>query len=104
MSPIIMISYCIGLVWKDFHKLLPILKNTGISLINRGKVFKACVRNVLLYGSETWLRSTEYLLRIKSDHIMIRWLSNFKIEQKHSTGDLRRIHVHHIEDVLSGIN
>ena len=31
---------------------------------------------------------------------MIRWLSNSKIEQKHSAEDLRRIHVHHIEDVL----
>ena len=32
---------------------------------------------------------------------MIRWLSNVKIEQKHSTEDLRRrTHVHHIEDVL----
>ena len=32
---------------------------------------------------------------------MIRWLSNVKIEQKHSTEDLRRrIHVHHIKDVL----
>ena len=32
---------------------------------------------------------------------MIGWLCNVKIEQKHSTEYLRRrIHVHHIEDVL----
>ena len=46
--------------------------------------------------------STEDLSRIKRyDHAMIRWLSNAKILLKHFTEDLRRrIHVHHIEDVL----
>ena len=62
-----------GSAWKAFHELLPILTNRGISLANRGKVFKACVRTVLLYGSETWPISTEDLARIKRcDHAMIR--------------------------------
>ena len=92
----------IGSAWKAFHELLPILTNRGISLANRGKVFNACVRTVLLYGSETWALSTEDLGRIKRcDHAMIRWLCNVKIEQKHTTDDLRkRIYVHPIEDVL----
>ena len=92
----------IGSAWKTFHELLPISQNKGISLVNRGKVFKACVRSVLLYGSETWPLPTEDLSRIKRcDHAMIRWLSNVKIEQKHYTEDLRRrIQVHHIEGVL----
>ena len=48
----------------------------SISLVNRGKVFKAVVRSVLLYASETWPLSTEDLSRIKRcDHAMIRWLS-----------------------------
>ena len=66
------------------------------------KYFKACVRSFLLYGSETWPLSTEDLSRIRRcDHAMIRWLSNAKLEQKHSTGDLRRrVHVHHVKDVL----
>ena len=42
------------LAWKAFHEPLPILTYKGISLVKRGKVFKACVRSVLLYGSETW--------------------------------------------------
>ena len=73
-----------------------------MSLVNCGKVFKACVKSVLLYGSESWPLSTEDLTRIKRcDHGMICWLNNVKIEQKHSTEDLRRrIHVHHIEDLL----
>ena len=66
------------------------------------KVFKACVRSVLLYESETWPLSTEDLSRIERyDHATICWLCNVKIEQKHSTEDLRRrIHVHYIEDVF----
>ena len=41
-----------GSAWKAFHELLPILKNKGISLLSHGKVFEACARSVLLYGSE----------------------------------------------------
>ena len=42
-----------GSAWKAFHNLLPILTNTGISLVNHGKIFKAHVITVLLCGSET---------------------------------------------------
>ena len=92
----------IGSAWKAFHELLPILTNKGILLVNHGKVFKACVRSVLLYGSETWPLPTEDLsISKRCDHAMIGSLSSVKIEQKHSTEDLRRrIHVHHIEVVL----
>ena len=55
------VSAPIGSACKAFHKLLPILTNKGISLANRRKVFKACVRSVVLYGSETWSLSTEDL-------------------------------------------
>lgn len=37
--------------WKGFHELLPILMSRGISLWNLEKVFKVCVRSLLLYGS-----------------------------------------------------
>ena len=60
--------------WEAFHELLPVLKNRGISLLNRGKVFKACVRCVLLHGSETWPMSTD-LSHIKtSNYAMSRWI------------------------------
>ena len=92
----------IGSTWKAFHELLPILTNKGMSLVNRGKVFNACIRKVVLYGKETWPLSTEDLSRIKRcEHAMIRWLCNVKIEQKYSTVVLRRrIHVHYIDDIL----
>ena len=96
------VTACIGSAWKAFHGLLPILTNKGISLVNCGKVFKGCIRSVLLYGNETWPLCREDLSQIKRcDHAMIHWLSNVKIKQKHSTEDVRRkIYVHHIEYVL----
>lgn len=45
--------------WKKFRELLPILTCSGISLCNRGRVYNACVRSVLLYASETWALNVE---------------------------------------------
>ena len=66
-------------VWKAFHELLPILRNRPISLLNRGKVFMACVRGLLLYGSETWPMSTGDIKT--SDIPMIQWICGVKIKQ-----------------------
>ena len=57
------VSDRIGSAWKAFRQLLPILANKDISLVNRGKVFKDCIRSVLLYRAEPWPLSTEYLSR-----------------------------------------
>ena len=54
----------IGPGWTAFHKLLLILTNKGISIVNSGKRFTACVRSVLLYGNETWPLPTEDLSRM----------------------------------------
>ena len=62
----------IGSAWKAFQELLPVLTNKGISLGNRGKAFKACVRSVLLYGSETWPLSTEDLSGIHHDDVTMQ--------------------------------
>ena len=40
--------------WKKFRELLPILSSRTVSLKKKGSFYQACVRPVLLYGSETW--------------------------------------------------
>ena len=40
--------------WSNFKELLPFLTDKYITLAVRGKVYEACVRNAMLYGSETW--------------------------------------------------
>ena len=53
------------------------------------KYLKACVTSFLLHESETYPKTCHKLKDVTM------------IDQKHSTEDLRRrIHVHHIEDVL----
>ena len=47
------VTACFGSAWKAFHELLTIITNKGISFAKHGEVFMACVRSVLLYGSET---------------------------------------------------
>ncbi len=40
--------------WAKFRELTPILTSRGASLAVKGKVYKACVQRVMMYGSETW--------------------------------------------------
>ena len=89
-------------VWITFHEFLPPLTNRGISLLNRGKVFKACARSMVLYGSEKWPMSTRGFSHNKtSDHSLIQWICGVKIKQQHSIEELRRrLDLQHIEDVL----
>ena len=62
------------------YELLLILQNSGISLSNCRKRFRDYVVSVLLYGSETWPRSTVDLLHMKSsDHAIIRCKCGAKI-------------------------
>ena len=64
--------------WKAFHELLPMLTNRGMTLLNRWKIFKVCVRIGLL-----------------------RRICDLKIKQQHSTEEQKsRLDLHHIEDIL----
>ena len=76
--------------WKSFHELLPILTNRSIHFSQRGNIFEKCVRNVLLYGSETWPLLKEDLYHLKrTERAMIRWICEVKLKQLHSTNDLK---------------
>jgi len=46
-----------------FRKLAPVLSPRGAALKVKGKLYKACVQKVMVYGSETW--------PIRSDDIQI---------------------------------
>ena len=40
--------------WGKFRELEPILTLRGMSLRMKGKIYRACVQSVMVYGSETW--------------------------------------------------
>ena len=88
--------------WKAFRELLPILTNRGIRLKIRENVFNACVRKVLLYGSETWPVLNEDLQRlVTADSGMIRWICGVSLKDHVPSADLlKRLGVDSIKDVL----
>ena len=66
--------------WNSFRELLPILSNRSISLQQRGYMYRACVRSVLLYASETWALKNEDLYRLERNrNSMIRWICSVKL-------------------------
>ena len=48
-----------------FIELAPILTSRGASLAVKGKVYKACVQRVLVYGSETWPIKVEDMQKLE---------------------------------------
>ena len=88
--------------WKAFRELLPILTNRGIQLKLRGNIFNACVRKVLLYGSETWPVINEDVQRlVTADSGMIRWICGVSLKDHIPSADLlSRLGINSIKDVL----
>ena len=44
--------------WKKFRELSGVLTNKKVALRLKGRVYAACVRSAMLYGSETWAANT----------------------------------------------
>src|SRR6266568_4244113 len=61
--------------WAKFRELSPILTTKGASLKVKGKVYRACVQNVLIYGSETWTVRVEDVSKLeRAERMMVRWM------------------------------
>ena len=88
--------------WKKFRELLPILTCRGISLLNRGHFYNSCVRNVLLYASETWPVTSVDIARLaRSDHAMIRWICASKLSDREPVKSLRaRLGLASVDEVI----
>ena len=60
-------------LWAKFRKLALILTVRGAPLAVKGRVYKACVQRVLLYGSETWATRVEDIQRLeRAERMMVR--------------------------------
>jgi hypothetical protein len=61
--------------WAKFRELSPILTARGASLKVKGKVYRACVQSVLVYGSETWAMKVDDMRRLeRTERMMVRWM------------------------------
>ncbi len=65
----------ISWAWKSWRELSSLLVNQNISLGSTAQVYRACVRSVLLYGSETWATTKQLeALLMQFDVRMLRYL------------------------------
>ena len=73
----------ISAAWGKWREISSLLCNNGIPLRRRATVYEACIRSVLLYGSETWpvTKKLEDLL-LRSDRRMIRLMCGITLRMK----------------------
>ena len=88
--------------WKKFRELLPLLTSRIFSHKVKGRLYTACVRSAMLYGSETWPLKQEDIDRlVRTDMQMVRWMCNVSLRDRKSSEELRnRLHIPHIANVL----
>lgn len=88
--------------WSKFRELLPLLVGKGASLNLKGKIYKACVQRVLVYGSETWAMKVEDMRRLeRTERMMIRWMCGVTLKNSTSSQELReRLHVDCVTEVV----
>jgi hypothetical protein len=69
--------------WAKFRELEPILASRGASLKIKGKIYRACVRSVMVYGSETWAMRVEDMNRLeRTERMMVRWMCGVTLKDK----------------------
>jgi hypothetical protein len=61
--------------WGKFQELAPILTTRGASLKLKGKMYRACIQRVMVYGSETWaMKVTDMRSLERTENTMVRWM------------------------------
>ena len=69
--------------WNKSLQLVPLLTNRDISLIKRGRLYSSCVRNSMLYRSETWLVRKENKMALhRAETRTFRWMCHVKVKDK----------------------
>ena len=77
--------------WNAFRQLSSFLLCKGVSLAVKGRVYDACVRSTMLYGSETWaMKMSEEVKVERNDMRMIRWICGARLSERIPSEELRR--------------
>ena len=68
--------------WSKFRELSHILTTRDVSLSIKGKLYRACVQSVLVYGSETWAMKDEDMNRLmRTQNWMMRWMCGVQLKK-----------------------
>ena len=77
--------------WNKFRQLVPLLTNSDISLIRRGRFYSSCVRSNMLHGSEIWpvRKENEVALQQAETRMVRRWMCTVKVKDRVPSKELR---------------
>src|SRR6266516_4682419 len=76
--------------WGKFRDLKMLLTARGASLRVKGKIYRACVQRVLVYGSETWPMKVDDMQRlVRTENNMVRWMSGVTLKDRRTSEVLR---------------
>src|SRR5206468_1963295 len=80
-----------------------LLTARGDSLRVKGKIYRACVQRVLVYGSETWPMKTEDMQRLRrTENSMVRWMSGVTLKDRRVSMQLRHgLGIESLDSVVS---
>ncbi len=81
----------IASAWRSWREMAGLLRNQSIPLVNRARVYAACVRPVLTYGAEAWAltKQLEDLLR-SCDTRMLRYMAKIRWEDRVANEEVER--------------
>ena len=96
------VSCRVRCAWGKSNELMPILTMRGTSLNVKGKIYKACVQSVMMYGSETWAMKVEDMQKLKRmEASMMRQMCSVSLKKHLSNEALRgRLGIDCISDLV----
>jgi hypothetical protein len=88
--------------WGKFMELAPLLTTRGASLKLKGKIYRVCVRSVLVYGSETWAMKLDDVHRLeRNEMVTVRWMCGVTLKDRKSNLELlQRLGIEGVGDVV----
>jgi len=89
--------------WGKFRDLRGLLTARGASLKVKGKIYRACVQRVLVYGSETWpMKAVDMRRLVRTENSMVRWMSGVTLKDRRKSEELRRgLGIESVDSVVS---
>src|SRR6267154_2198317 len=81
----------VSCAWGKFMELKMLLTARGASLRVKGKIYRACVQRVIVYGSETWVMKVDDMQRLqRTENTMVRWMSGVTMKDRKTSEELRQ--------------
>ena len=92
----------VAVAWSKWREIAGLLCNQRIPLRSRSSIYEACIRSVMLYGSETW-PLTQHMERsiVSCDRRMLRYMAGVRLQDHvQSAVVAERCGLRQISDVL----